>query len=264
LAKAIEMDYDYLKAYVRAPSSYFARIAQTAHWMGVASGSHFIAPGIQTGMTGTTHLSATNRAGFNWGISAGGKSYKDVIDLYSKGDFDLCSTHGGRQLVGDRPELIQDDRFKYLMPRNFAVRYINDAQNPTTDAELASIKLRAVPAAYILKEGGLVALGTDSPVLAPGLGLQMSLLAFTHPDITGDVGVSTHQALQTVTINSAKLSHADHELGTVEKGKIADLIMIRGNPLEDVANVMNVEMVMKNGVIYTQEDILSAYPNEVE
>jgi len=42
-------------------------------------------------------------------------------------------------------------------------------------------------------------------------------------------------------------------------GKIADLVMIDGNPLEDIANLVNVEMVMKNGVIYTIPEILAPY-----
>ena len=54
-----------------------------------------------------------------------------------------------------------------------------------------------------------------------------------------------------MTINAAKFTHADHELGTVEPGKIADLIMIHGNPLDNVANTANVELIMKNGFIYT-------------
>ena len=43
------------------------------------------------------------------------------------------------------------------------------------------------------------------------------------------------------------------------QGKIADLIMIRGNPLDNVANTANVEIVMKNGFTYTVDDILRPY-----
>jgi imidazolonepropionase-like amidohydrolase len=72
-------------------------------------------------------------------------------------------------------------------------------------------------------------------------------------------GVSNVQALQAVRINAAKYAHADQELGTVERGKVADLVMVRGNPLENVANAANVEMVMKNGVVHTIADILRPY-----
>jgi imidazolonepropionase-like amidohydrolase len=40
---------------------------------------------------------------------------------------------------------------------------------------------------------------------------------------------------------------------------VADLILVRGNPLEDVKNAANVELVMKNGVTYTIEEILRPY-----
>jgi imidazolonepropionase-like amidohydrolase len=72
--------------------------------------------------------------------------------------------------------------------------------------------------------------------------------------------VSNHEALQAATINAARYSHADHELGTVEVGKVADLILVRGDPLEDVKNAANVELVMKNGVTYEVQEILRPYP----
>ena len=71
--------------------------------------------------------------------------------------------------------------------------------------------------------------------------------------------MSTHEALQAVTINAARYSHADHELGSVEAGKVADLIFVRGDPLADVKNAANVEQVMKNGVVYSIEEILRPY-----
>jgi imidazolonepropionase-like amidohydrolase len=140
------------------------------------------------------------------------------------------------------------------MPPNFQTGLINNAQRPPTPAQLDSIRRSVVTPAAILHSGGLVALGTDSPVSAPALGQHMTIRAFTYGP-----GVTNHEVLQSVTINAAKLSNAAHELGTVEPGKIADLVMIRGNPLESVDNLTNVEMVMKNGVIYTIADILRPY-----
>jgi len=51
----------------------------------------------------------------------------------------------------------------------------------------------------------------------------------------------------------------ERELGTVEAGKLADLVFVRGNPLEDLAHAANVERVMKNGVSWTVEEILEPY-----
>jgi imidazolonepropionase-like amidohydrolase len=58
------------------------------------------------------------------------------------------------------------------------------------------------------------------------------------------------EAIQAGTIAGAKLlRHAD-ELGSVEKGKIADLVAVAGDPLTDIKLLQDVKFVMKEGVIY--------------
>jgi hypothetical protein len=253
-AKALALDY--LKAYVRTSIRVMAKIAQTAHQMGIPSGTHLISPGFQTGLTGTTHLSATQRMGYSWSQSAGGFIYQDVVEIYSKGGFDLTSTHGGDPLLGDDPGMVEDRRFQLLMPRAYVEELLEDAQTPPTAAQRAAIVTAVERPARIMRAGGLVTVGTDTPLNSPAFSLHMALRAFA-------LGVSSHEALQSVTVNAAKFTHADHELGTIERGKIADLIMIRGNPLENVANTANVEIVMKNGLAYTIDEILRPYEGRV-
>ena len=57
-------------------------------------------------------------------------------------------------------------------------------------------------------------------------------------------------ALRAGTINSADLLDMSDELGTIEKGKIADIIGIEGNPLEEIKDIENVVFVMKEGKVY--------------
>ena len=252
MRKAKVLNLDYLKAYVRTSIRVMARIAQAANQMGIPSGTHLISPGFQTGLTGTTHLSATQRMGYGWGQSVGGFIYQDVVEIYTKGGFDLTSTHGGDALLGDDPGMVEDRRFQLLMPKAYVEDLLNDAQSPPTDAQRAAIVTSVEKPARILRGGGLVAVGTDTPLNAPAFSLHLALRFYA-------LGVSNHEALQSVTINAARFTRADHELGSIEPGKIADLIMIRGNPLDNVANTANVEIVMKNGFTYTIDDILRPY-----
>jgi imidazolonepropionase-like amidohydrolase len=126
------------------------------------------------------------------------------------------------------------------------------ASSPPTDAQRQNVREDVATPAAILRAGGVVTLGSDTPLAWPALGLHARLRTFAY-------GVSNHEALQAVTIDAARYSHADHELGTVEAGKIADLIFVRGDPLEDVRNAAAVEQVMKNGVTYTIEEIVRPY-----
>ena len=58
------------------------------------------------------------------------------------------------------------------------------------------------------------------------------------------------EAIQAATLVPARVLGLEKETGTVEKGKRADLILINGNPLEDIHNTRNVEYVITNGTMY--------------
>jgi hypothetical protein len=246
MAKARALNLDHLKAYERTPVRMMALIARTAHQMRVPSGTHFLSPGIQTGLGSTTHFPALRPH------SLGDRAYQDVIDLYAKSDFTMTSTHNGNPLLGDDSGIVADPRVVLLMPDQFVAGLRNTAQNPPTESQLAVIRRAVGGPATILRSGGLVALGTDFPNRAPAVSLHMALRAFAF-------SMSTHAALQTATIHAAAFSGVGHELGTVEPGKLADLLMIHGDPLENLANAAHIELVMKNGQTFTVDDILRPY-----
>ena len=89
-------------------------------------------------------------------------------------------------------------------------------------------------------------------VAAPGIALHLNLRA-------AGMVMSNHQALQTVTINSARYAKVEKDLGSIEAGKLADLVAVRGNPLEDLTAAANVELVLKNGNVFTQAQILAPF-----
>jgi imidazolonepropionase-like amidohydrolase len=251
IAKARAMDMDYIKAYVRAPVASMRMISQAANEMGIPTGSHFLSPGIQTGLGGITHLSSTQRMGYSW--SAAGDTYQDAMALFTQGDFALSSSHSGsNNVLGDQPGILTDPRFTLLMPAEYTNQIRAQAGTPPSAEQRQAMRDAVEVPVRILNGGGLVTIGTDSPLQWPGLGVHARLRVFA-------TAVTPHQALQAVTINAARYARADHELGTVEVGKIADLVFVRGDPLADVANAANVELVMKNGVANTIEEILRPF-----
>jgi imidazolonepropionase-like amidohydrolase len=60
-------------------------------------------------------------------------------------------------------------------------------------------------------------------------------------------GFTPLEALQTATINPARFFGMEDQLGTVEKGKLADLVMLSANPLEDITNTQKIAGVIVNG-----------------
>ena len=253
LDKARAMDMDFLKAYVRAPATFMRMISQAGSEMGVVTGSHFLSPGIEAGLSGTTHLSATERMGYGWSESQSGSSYQDVIALYTQTDFALVSHHSqANNVLGDDPGIASDPRFTLLMPDQYVSGYRTQAGTPPTPQQREAMREDVAVPAAILRAGGLVTIGTDTPLGGPGLGVHARLRSFA-------TGVTNHQALQAVTINAARYARADRDLGSVEAGKVADLIFVRGDPLANVAAAANVAIVMKNGITHTADEILRPF-----
>lgn len=70
-----------------------------------------------------------------------------------------------------------------------------------------------------------------------------------------EAGIPIEVALQAATLNAAKLLRADHRIGTVEKGKEATLLLVDGNPLQDVRALSAISMVMMKGERVARTDL---------
>jgi imidazolonepropionase-like amidohydrolase len=67
------------------------------------------------------------------------------------------------------------------------------------------------------------------------------------------------QALETVTYLPAKAYGLTKDLGTLEPGKLADLIITSGDPLKNIDDVAKVQCVMKNGFLWSVSDIAAPF-----
>jgi imidazolonepropionase-like amidohydrolase len=65
------------------------------------------------------------------------------------------------------------------------------------------------------------------------------------------------QALRTVTTTAADSLNAAQDLGAIEPGKLADFILVEGDPLNDITAAMNVRAVVKNGQLLNMNELLS-------
>jgi len=103
---------------------------------------------------------------------------------------------------------------------------------------------RAQTIALIAKQDpSLLAFGTDVFWLPPGQAFHQEV------GLLCDAGLTPQQIIQAATRNAAIHLGREDDLGTVEAGKIADLIVVDGNPLNELAALENIELVVQGGEI---------------
>lgn len=88
--------------------------------------------------------------------------------------------------------------------------------------------------------GGIIALGTDQSI-GPAVHRELELL------VAG--GIPPNNAIRIATLNSARFLGRDRDMGSVEEGKIADLVLLNADPLKDINNTKQIDLVMKAGQI---------------
>jgi cytosine/adenosine deaminase-related metal-dependent hydrolase len=81
-----------------------------------------------------------------------------------------------------------------------------------------------------------------------------------HRELELDVqaGIPANKVLQDATLNAARIMKLDHDLGSIEPGKLADLTLVRGDPVQNISDIRNTALVVKNGVVYKPQELYSA------
>ena len=97
-----------------------------------------------------------------------------------------------------------------------------------------------------VKAGGKVALGTDYAGYNAVFDLGMPV---TEIGLMQEAGMTPMQIIVAATQNAAHVCHLDRELGTLEPGKVADVLIVNGDPLQDLGALALVRLVIHNGVI---------------
>jgi imidazolonepropionase-like amidohydrolase len=88
-----------------------------------------------------------------------------------------------------------------------------------------------------------IAFGTDSGVSKHGTNAREFELMVKY-------GMDENKAIKSATITASEVLGMSNKIGTIETGKIADIIAVNGNPLENISVLMNMFFVMKEGVVY--------------
>jgi Tol biopolymer transport system component len=250
------LDFDFVKLYVRLPFNWAEKGIQFAHTqMGVETASHYLIPAVAIGEDGMSHVSATSRTGWAYSRSFTGVSYQDVRSLLAESGMWTISTVLNPTMYVDNPGMPDDPRYNVAPPWEKArLTAARDADLKADQADaMTRVKDEEATVAAVLKSGGYILAGTDSPLDLTATSLHLNLRAQVK------YGVAPWQALETATILPAKAFGLSHDLGTLEPGKLADLILVSGDPLQDVKAAAAVQCVMKNGVLWSVGLIMAPF-----
>ena len=257
-SRAKALDYDMVKTYVRLSHAWQKLAIENAHSaLGVFTGGHYMMPQLAEGGDGMTHVSATTRTGWAYTRSSAGISYHDMTDLFrmSAGAFDISTTFNA-SLYAEDPTMVEDRRLLVLNPAWDQANLIakrNGAVLTPQSVSLDSLQKEEDTFKRIQLGGGTMLAGTDSPLDNVATALHLNLRAQVK------FGLAPWQALQSATLKPARMFNVAKDLGTVERGKLADLTFVNGDPLTDIKQLANVAAVMKGGRYYGIEELMAPF-----
>ena len=160
----------------------------------------------------------------------------------------VSSIEHGTYMTEEIMELMKQ-RGTYLVPTIIAGKSTADsAKKPGYYPEVVRAKALVVgnyiqaTFAKAYKAGVKIAFGTDAAVYPHGKN-WMEFIYMT------EAGMPILEAIKAATVNAADLLGND-QLGVIEKGKLADIVAIEGDPVKDVNNMGKMKFVMKNGIVY--------------
>jgi imidazolonepropionase-like amidohydrolase len=193
-------------------------IVDTAHGLGrkVASHAHAAAG-----------IDAALRAGVD-SVEHGSYANKESLKLFKKTGAYLVPT----LLAGDTVvHMAENDDFMSGSIREKALRVGGDMLKNFRKSYKAGVK---------------IAFGTDSGVSRHGINAQEAVLMHK-------AGMSTSDILKSATVNGADLINMSDKLGTIEEGKLADIIATDNSPLKNIEELLDVDFVMKGGKVFKQQ-----------
>lgn len=187
--------------------------------------------------------------------------YEDAVTLLARSGVGYTPTlvvsygsQSGENYWYQHDEVWKNQRLLTFVPRDVVVPR---ARRRTMSAEddYAHV-LVAQQAKKVLDAGGSVQLGAHGQM--QGIAAHWELWMFVQG------GMTPMEALQCATINGARYLGMDKDLGSIEPGKLADLVVLEGNPLVDIRNSSSVAMVMANGRLYDAATLHQLAPVKAE
>ena len=263
LDRAATLDFSLIKTYVRLPDVIQRRIIEYAHQHGIPVSSHELYPAVAFGADHVEHIRGTSRRGYSTKTTSLYRSYQDVVELLAQSGMSITPTMGIQggffNLIQDDPSILDDPRIALVNGPDYAKSLKALPRGGPFASTPGMMASQGLTVKRVLDGGGRVIAGTDAPIIPFGLSLHTEIANY----VAG--GLTPVQALRTATSGFADAMGLSKDLGSVAAGRLADLMMVDGNPLERIGDTRKVKVVIKNGEVYTEDQLLrgAVFPAKV-
>lgn len=188
--------------------------------------------------------------------------YRDMVELMAQSGVGyvptLLITHGAQGAEGfyySEGPVHDDPKLRLFTPHPFL-----DHETRRRDVswqhwmvnEEYFFPLFAKSAGDVIAAGGKVGVGAHGQRQGIGFHWEMWSLA---------TGMRNHDVLRAATLLGAEISGLDRHLGTIDVGKLADLVVLDADPLENIRNTNSIRYVIKNGVVYEGDTLTEIWPH---
>jgi imidazolonepropionase-like amidohydrolase len=179
----------------------------------------------------------------------------ETIAAYRKHEVAEAPSLVGYHHVVHAKEILSDTSSMRFVPlairRNWETR-VDSEMGRTIQSVLRPIVPLQAGNVRLLNDAGVMLLAATDvgiPTLVPGISLHQELVLLV------EAGLTPLEAIRAATVNPAHVLGLADSLGTIEAGKIADLVLLEANPLADISNTQRIRAVVADGRLYRRADL---------
>ncbi|SDE08815.1 Imidazolonepropionase [Dyadobacter soli] len=238
-----------IKVYFRLPPAIIREVCKAAHARGIPVTGHLetteAKEAIEAGLDGIEHITSF---GLTLVPQREGEKYRQMVladnNARKQGRYEVWKSINPDSPATDSLGVFLKNKGTFVSPTLGAFEYQATAGQPLDTARLEGFGKMKKITGKLHRAGARIVVGSHSmiPYAETGWAFQREM------ELLVDSGLTAAEVITAATLQNARFFRIDKRLGSIEKGKQADLVLIKGDPLKNISATRNVSKVMLNGV----------------